>query len=510
MGSSRRPDGDQHAATGRTAARGETARPGAGGWDLPTLQRAIGNRAFGELLAARSHSAGCGDGCGHDGGAANGLIDTALRGSGRPLEAPFQREMESTFRSDLSGVREFRGPAAERAAAAVDAKAFTIGSNIVYGAGGESKETRIHELTHVVKPISAVGSTVGGVGVTDPGGAGEREAEANARRIAAGGASTVTGAGALDDDQPVARATTGSVIQRALPAGAENSNVGFHRHLGAGGRVDDAWMVTDGSLQGYAPRQAPPGWDYIQNLGMTNFWIRFHLVNEIAGGPGSADNLVPASKIDNSQYHNRYENALKRDVAAAKPVVGDKVFYGVELDYQTPVTGTPGQQTNAPFFPTALQVYHGYYQAATQQWTQRHNGTLFPFSQAQPTDPGTVTALSSVDLSILKALAPGTQKWTQEDVDFLHDIATPNGTRNAEFTAYLNEVVAEKEPMYAYRYAFDKMPFKPKTAAGVSASGRPQRSTQGITFGTRIDGYTNGDVAMAQLCQHLGTGRITL
>ncbi len=189
MGSNRQPV-ERHTATGRdvTAAR----RPDPATMDLPTLQRVVGNRAVGELLAARSHGAGCSDGCGSEG--ANSLVEAALRGSGRPLETPFQREMESTFRSDLSGVREFRGPVAERAAAAVQAKAFTIGDSIVYGAGGQSRETRIHELTHVVKPITSAGSAVGGVSVTDPGGAGEREAEANARRIAAGGSSTVLGA----------------------------------------------------------------------------------------------------------------------------------------------------------------------------------------------------------------------------------------------------------------------------------------------------------------------------
>ncbi|BCY05793.1 DUF4157 domain-containing protein [Actinoplanes sp. L3-i22] len=192
MGSNRQP-AERRSESGPKAA--PTGRPAAGALDLPALQRMVGNRAVGELLAARSHDAGCGDGCGHGGSdTADRLVETALRGSGQPLETPFQREMESTFNSDLSGVREFRGPAAERAAAAVEAKAFTIGDSIVYGAGSQSTETRIHELTHVVKPITAAGSTVGGVDVTDPGGAGEREAEANARRIASGGPSTVTGA----------------------------------------------------------------------------------------------------------------------------------------------------------------------------------------------------------------------------------------------------------------------------------------------------------------------------
>lgn len=193
MGSNRRAV-ERRTETGRDTT--PVRQPGSGALDLPTLQRMVGNRAVGELLAARSHDAGCGDGCGHGGGeGATGLVQAALRGGGRPLESTFQREMESTFQSDLSTVREFRGPVAERAAAAVDAKAFTIGDSIVYGSGGRSRETRIHELTHVVKPITSVGSAVGGVNVTDPGGAGEREAEANARRIAAGGSSSVIGAG---------------------------------------------------------------------------------------------------------------------------------------------------------------------------------------------------------------------------------------------------------------------------------------------------------------------------
>jgi hypothetical protein len=132
-----------------------------------------------------------------------------LSGSGSPLEKSFQQEMETTFQTDLSGVREFRGPAAARASEAVAARAFTVGQNIVYGSGGETRQTRIHELTHVAKPITQVGSTIGGTNVTDPNGAGEREAEENARQVAAGGPSRVTGSrpggGSTAARLPVAR-----------------------------------------------------------------------------------------------------------------------------------------------------------------------------------------------------------------------------------------------------------------------------------------------------------------
>lgn len=502
VGSSRRPTGDR-AESGRSGvpatdtarsigerAAGSTAAPG-GGWDLPTLQRTIGNRALGDLLAARDHGAGCGDGCGHGGEQADSLVGAALRGTGRPLEAPFQREMESAFQSDLSGVREFRGAAAERAAAAVDAKAFTIGDSIVYGAGADSKETRIHELTHVVKPISVAGSSVGGVGVTDPNGAGEREAEANAQRIVSGGASMVTGSGGAQQN---------AVAQRALSPATHGSAMGFFRTAGVGNRTDAAWMLTDGSLVGSKPSGSPPGWDYIQNLKLTNFWIRFHLINEIAGGPGTAPNLVPASKTDNSQYHSTHETALKKDVQAARANGKDSVFYGVELDYATPAAGTVDQQNNAPFFPTSLSVYHHYYSDATKTWTVRHNGTPFNFSQPQPTDPGTVTPLATVDVSALKTLAPAYQKWDTDDVTFLHDIAS-GGARNTEFTAVLNELAATVQPADAVRQAFDTVPFRKSTSARAAA--------KGTSFGQRVSA-NNGDRGLEQLSAKIASGRITL
>ena len=99
-------------------------------------------------------------------GQSNGQIDTApasvnqvLASPGRPLEPALRRDMEQRFGHDFSRVRVHSGGVAEQSARDVDAHAFTVGQDIVFGAGqfapGMHKGRRLiaHELTHVVQQI---------------------------------------------------------------------------------------------------------------------------------------------------------------------------------------------------------------------------------------------------------------------------------------------------------------------------------------------------------------------
>jgi hypothetical protein len=69
--------------------------------------------------------------------------------------------MERRFAHDFSRVRLYSDPAAERLARVMSSDAYTVGNNIVFGAG-RSTETRdgrwllVHELTHVVQHGSLV------------------------------------------------------------------------------------------------------------------------------------------------------------------------------------------------------------------------------------------------------------------------------------------------------------------------------------------------------------------
>jgi len=113
-----------------------------------------------------------------------------LRSPGQPLEPAAKGLMESRLRHDFSSVRVHAGAEAARAARAVDARAYTLGQNIVFGHGeyvpGTAEGTRLlaHELTHVVQQRHGV-SMKSGMG--QAGDAYERHADAVADAVVADG-----------------------------------------------------------------------------------------------------------------------------------------------------------------------------------------------------------------------------------------------------------------------------------------------------------------------------------
>jgi hypothetical protein len=80
-----------------------------------------------------------------------------LRGSGKPLSEPVRASFESRFGHDFSGVHVHTDTQAAETARAVNAKAFTVGQDIVFAQGQyaphsvEGKKLIAHELTHVVQ-----------------------------------------------------------------------------------------------------------------------------------------------------------------------------------------------------------------------------------------------------------------------------------------------------------------------------------------------------------------------
>jgi hypothetical protein len=86
-----------------------------------------------------------------------GSVHQALAGFGRPLESGLRQDMEQCFRRDFSNVRVHTGAAAEQSAQDVNAHAFTVGHQMVFGAGkfvpgtAEGRGLIAHELAHVVQ-----------------------------------------------------------------------------------------------------------------------------------------------------------------------------------------------------------------------------------------------------------------------------------------------------------------------------------------------------------------------
>ncbi len=90
-------------------------------------------------------------------GPATASVDHVLAGPGRPLEPELRQDMERCFGYDFSQVRVHSGATAEQSAQDVNAHAYTVGHNVVFGAGqfapGTDGGRRLiaHELTHVVQ-----------------------------------------------------------------------------------------------------------------------------------------------------------------------------------------------------------------------------------------------------------------------------------------------------------------------------------------------------------------------
>ena len=89
-------------------------------------------------------------------------VNQTLSGSGKPLDKTTRTDMESRFGHDFSQVRIHQGSTAEKSARDVNANAYTLGNNIVFGAGQFNPESQTgkrllaHELTHVIQQSDVV------------------------------------------------------------------------------------------------------------------------------------------------------------------------------------------------------------------------------------------------------------------------------------------------------------------------------------------------------------------
>ncbi|MFE9573560.1 DUF4157 domain-containing protein [Streptomyces sp. NPDC006692] len=197
-------EGEKSARPGaRTPAQGSG---NAGGF--LALQGAAGNAAVVQLLRQaghlgtreqHQHNAGCGHQS-TEPAIQRSAVHDVLRAPGRPLDEATRTDMENRLGADFSDVRIHNDAAAKSSATEVGARAYTSGSHVVLGEGGNDRHTLAHELTHVIQQRQGpVAGTDNGAGlkVSDPSDRFEREAEANARRAVSGPAPSVDTAEAV-------------------------------------------------------------------------------------------------------------------------------------------------------------------------------------------------------------------------------------------------------------------------------------------------------------------------
>ncbi len=179
------------------------------------LQRAVGNSGVGAMLEEERSP----------------VHDVVNSGGGSPLPTDVRAEMQGRLGHDFSDVRVHNDSRAHESAQAVNAHAYTVGSNVVFQrdkydpSSAEGKTMLAHELTHVVQQRSGPvdGTTAGGgIKVSDPGDRFEREAAANAERVMsapAPAAATQAAAGptsaAVQRHEAEEETAQGSFVQRA-------------------------------------------------------------------------------------------------------------------------------------------------------------------------------------------------------------------------------------------------------------------------------------------------------
>lgn len=202
-----RIDGDAEAMAGKAAGRGRTdvLDPDA----ILGLQRSAGNGAVAQLMEEERSPV-------HD----------VISSGGRPIEPDVREDMEARLGHDFSDVRIHDDAAAADSARAVNAHAYTVGSNVVFQrnvydpSSTAGKTTLAHELTHVIQqrngPVEGT-SAPGGIKVSDPSDRFEREASANADRVMAGPAPVQTlsaSAPAVQREEAEEEALQGLFVQR--------------------------------------------------------------------------------------------------------------------------------------------------------------------------------------------------------------------------------------------------------------------------------------------------------
>ncbi len=117
------------------------------------------------------------------------IVHEVLHSPGQPLDAQTRSFMEPRFGHDFSGVRVHTDVRAGESAQAVNALAYTVGQDVVFGAGHYPPHTNVgqrlvaHELTHVVQQSQITALAGAATLLGNPADASEDEAARVADRV---------------------------------------------------------------------------------------------------------------------------------------------------------------------------------------------------------------------------------------------------------------------------------------------------------------------------------------
>src|SRR5258708_8822667 len=156
------------------------------------------------------------------------IVHDVLNSPGQPLDAETQAFMEQRFGHDFSGVSVHADARAAESARLVNALAYTVGRNVVFGAGQYipgtfmGKRLLAHELTHTIQQSQgqlAGISMISAMRVNQPGDSYEQEADRTAQTVMNGESKPSRAAVSTTSSPTLQRAPDGEPVAPAKPIG---------------------------------------------------------------------------------------------------------------------------------------------------------------------------------------------------------------------------------------------------------------------------------------------------
>ena len=288
------------------------------------------------------------------------IVHDVLRSPSQPLDANTRAFMEPRFGHDFSQVRVHNDAQAAESARAVNALAYTVGQDVVFGAGKYQPETSrgnellAHELTHVVQQASAAPTMQEELEIGARGSQAERDLDDMARHLIA-----ATPAQSIRSESPVLRRQN-VVLQRAGfgEVRVAEARLEEEERIKKGCPVKDkgtlsevSWGETSGLYPTKDNKYTPDKWD----TGKTCELLRMRGAVHTVGQRGESVHKAKPGDGEIEKKLKPYhfiENFLSRDPEITDPNV--KWFYlGAKPDKPDTHPGTTGT--------TRVKTYGSFY-----------------------------------------------------------------------------------------------------------------------------------------------------
>jgi hypothetical protein len=288
--------------------------------------------------------------------------------SGMSLPSPARARFTKAIGTDPGDIRIFDNRASHRAAASIDAQAFTVGTRIFFGQGhydpssDSGRELLAHEVAHTYQQRGAPGGSTASLTVSSDHDPQERAAHRVAKMIGRSGPDHAASDGEARDDEVAARELTGggdhtgvARIQRAISFTTADGTFTTHDmtadETDAGFRFQAADPVfewqPDVTIHGN-PGDPFADWEVAHHQVAKGFWRniywgtganRTHRRYRIAGGLPMRD----ATAAGNTWYSDWRAQGFAADSEMNSPVMHDNPGSARE-PWDNPVAGRVGNR----------------------------------------------------------------------------------------------------------------------------------------------------------------------